>query len=59
MENKLFAFLWITKVIREKYGNALPFILKTDPVSRYYYFQKNDLIKITRRNGTITYRIVK
>ena len=47
------------KVIREKYGNALPFILKTDHVSRYYYFQKNDLIKITRRNGTITYRIVK
>jgi hypothetical protein len=30
------------KVIREKYGNALPFILKTDPVSRYYYFQKNE-----------------
>jgi DNA-directed RNA polymerase subunit H (RpoH/RPB5) len=47
------------KAIREKFGNNLPNMLKTDVVSRYYYFQKNDVIRITRRNGTITYRVVK
>jgi DNA-directed RNA polymerase subunit H (RpoH/RPB5) len=47
------------KKIKEQFGNSLPFILKTDIVSRYFHFQKNDIIKITRRNGTIAYRVVK
>jgi DNA-directed RNA polymerase I, II, and III subunit RPABC1 len=36
-----------------------PVILKSDPVSRFYGFQKGDVIEITRPNGYITYRIVK
>ena len=36
-----------------------PIILKTDPVSRFYGFQKGDIIEITRSNGYITHRIVK
>lgn len=47
------------EAIREKYGNTLPFMLKTDAVARYYFYQRNDLIKIIRRNGTIIFRIVK
>jgi DNA-directed RNA polymerase I, II, and III subunit RPABC1 len=45
--------------ILQRYGAHLPILLKSDPISRYFYFQKNDIIKITRRNGTIAYRIVK
>jgi len=45
--------------IKEKFNNSLPFILKTDVISRYFDFQKNDVIKIVRKNGNIMYRIVK
>lgn len=47
---------------KKKYNNMtdnLPVILKTDPVARFYAFQKGDIIKVTRPNGMITYRIVK
>lgn len=47
------------KEVREKFGNSLPFILKTDPVSKYFNFERNDVVKITRRNGNIIYRVVK
>jgi DNA-directed RNA polymerase subunit H (RpoH/RPB5) len=45
--------------VREKFGNSLPSLLRTDAVVRYFFFQKNDVIRITRRNGTIVYRVVK
>lgn len=39
--------------------SELPILLLTDVVSRYFYFHKNDLIRIHRKNGSIIYRIVK
>jgi DNA-directed RNA polymerase I, II, and III subunit RPABC1 len=36
-----------------------PILLKTDPVSRFYGFDKGDIIEITRKNGYVTYRIVR
>lgn len=36
----------------------LPVILKTDPVIRYFNFSKNDVIRIYRRDGSISYRVV-
>lgn len=36
----------------------LPHILDTDPVCRYYNFKAGDILKITRHNGTVAYRIV-
>ena len=45
--------------VKTTFGTKLPYLLKTDPVVRYFYFQKNDIIEITRRNGSIAYRIVK
>jgi DNA-directed RNA polymerase I, II, and III subunit RPABC1 len=44
---------------KKKYGNKFPIILKSDPVSRFYGYDKGDIIKITRKNGYITYRLVK
>lgn len=43
----------------KSYKGKLPTILHTDPVSRYYAFQRGDYIRITRKNGTIHYRVVK
>ena len=45
--------------IREKYGDKLSFILKSDPQVKFYGFRVNDIIKIIRENGIIFYRIVK
>lgn len=47
------------KIIKDKFKKNIPYLLKTDAVARYFNFQKNDIIKITRRNQSIVYRIVK
>lgn len=47
------------KKIRKEFGSNLPLLLKNDPVSRFYYFKKNDIIKVTRKDGYITYRLVR
>lgn len=43
----------------QKYKGKLPFLLQTDPVSRYYSFKRGEYIRITRKDGSIIYRIVK
>jgi len=45
--------------IKKKYGKNLPIILESDPQSRFYGFSRGDIIKIIRKNGIISYRIVK
>lgn len=42
-----------------KYKGKLPSILQNDAVCRYYAFQKGDYVRITRKNGSIIYRVVK
>jgi DNA-directed RNA polymerase I, II, and III subunit RPABC1 len=44
--------------LRKKFGKVLTVMLTTDPVSRFYGFNRGDIIKIYRRDSTITYRIV-
>lgn len=39
--------------------NKFPYILSTDPISRYYAFKKGQVIKIIRKDGYVTYRVVK
>jgi len=41
------------------YKGKLPVILSSDPISRYYGFKKGEYIRITRKDGSIMYRIVK
>jgi len=45
--------------IKELFKHSMPTILKSDAICRYFYFQKGDILKVTRRNKTIVYRIVK
>jgi DNA-directed RNA polymerases I, II, and III subunit RPABC1 len=47
------------KEFKDKYGDKYPVILKTDPVSRFYGYDKGDIIKITRQNGHVMFRFVK
>ena len=44
---------------KEKYSDKFPIILKNDPVSRFYGFNKGDIIKVTRKDGIVMFRIVK
>jgi len=48
---------------KKEFGGKFGGILKTDPVARFYGYQRGDVIRITRTNGDngvyITYRIVK
>jgi DNA-directed RNA polymerase subunit H (RpoH/RPB5) len=43
----------------KNYKGKLPIILHTDPISRYYAFKRGEYIRITRKDGSIIYRIVK
>lgn len=36
-----------------------PILLKSDPVCRYFHFQRGDVIRIRRKNGIIVYRVVR
>lgn len=47
----------VTEKLKE--SRHFPFILATDPVVKLYNYKKGDILKITRKNGNIAYRIVK
>jgi DNA-directed RNA polymerase I, II, and III subunit RPABC1 len=44
---------------KKQYGIKIPVLLKTDAVAKFYNFQKGEIIKVERRDGTVTFRIVK
>jgi DNA-directed RNA polymerase I, II, and III subunit RPABC1 len=44
---------------KKKYGDKFPVLLSTDPVSRFLGFDKGDIIKITQKDGYVSFRIVK
>lgn len=46
-------------ILKKKFGNTLPSLARNDPVARYFDFQKGNLIKIERKNGTIAYRLIR
>lgn len=47
------------KDFKLKYGTKFGTILRTDPVARFLYYQRGDVIKITRKDGYIDYKIVR
>ena len=44
---------------KKKYGDDIPIIMKSDPISRFYGYERGDIIKVTRKNGYVMFRIVK
>lgn len=48
--------------IKTSFGNSMPVLLKTDVISRYFKFERGDIIRVRRNDfntETICYRIVK
>ena len=43
----------------KRMGHDIPIIYKGDPVSRFYNFEKGDIVRVLRKDNTIGYRIVK
>jgi len=48
-----------SKEFKALYGTNIPTLLRTDAVVRFYDFHKGEIIKVTRKNGAISYRIVR
>ena len=44
--------------IKKLYEAKFPIMLKSDPIARFYGYQKGDVVKITRKNGYVMYRVV-
>jgi DNA-directed RNA polymerase subunit H (RpoH/RPB5) len=50
----------VAQQLKKKYGaDKLPVILSNDPVAKYFNFRSGEIIAITRRDSTISYRIVR
>lgn len=48
-----------SNILKKQFGNNFPIIRKEDPISKFYNYQKGDVIKVIRNNGYVSYRIVK
>ena len=44
--------------LKSRYGSKFPIILQSDPVSKFYNFKRGNIVRITRNNNYVTYRIV-
>lgn len=49
----------LIEFIKDNYHNKIPILLKSDAISRYFDFKRGDIIKVTRGENDICYRIVK
>ena len=47
------------KKVLKIFGDKLPILLSTDPVSLFCNFHKGDIVKIIRDNEIVAYRIVR
>ena len=47
-----------TLEFRKKYGSKFPIMKSTDPIARFYDYDKGDIIQVTQRNGLVNFRIV-
>ena len=48
-----------SKEFKQKYGTDIPVLMRSDPVARFYDFQKGEVVKVVRKNGFVSYRIVR
>ena len=43
---------------KKKYGYKFPIMKSSDPIARFYDYDKGDIIQVTQRNGLVNFRIV-
>jgi DNA-directed RNA polymerase I, II, and III subunit RPABC1 len=46
-------------LFKKEYGIKFPTLRHNQPISKFYNYEKGDVIKIQRQNNTIIYRIVR
>ena len=46
-------------LFKKEYGTKFPTLRHNQPISKFYNYEKGDVIKIKRQNNTIIYRIVR
>jgi DNA-directed RNA polymerase I, II, and III subunit RPABC1 len=46
-------------IFKKRYGVKIPVLLSVDPIAKFYFFKKGDIIKIERQDDFVSYRIVK
>ncbi len=44
---------------KKLYSQSFPSMSKSDPIARFFKYQSGDVIKITNKDGFVSYRIVK
>ena len=44
---------------KKEYGTKFGTILRSDPIARFYFYQRGDVVKILRKDGYVDYRIVR
>lgn len=47
------------EAFKKKYGTKLDVMRITDPITLFFDYRRGDIIKVTRKNGYVTYRIVR
>lgn len=47
-----------TLAFKKKYGTKFPIMKRSDPIARFYDYHYGNIIRIERKNGYISYRIV-
>jgi len=48
-----------SSIIKRKMGTKFPIMFENGPISRFFYYRKEDMIRVTTRDGYINYRVVK
>lgn len=46
-------------IIKKKMGVKFPIMFENGPISRFFYYKKEDMIRVITKDGYISYRIVK
>lgn len=46
-------------IFKKKYGVKFGTIFTSEPIARFYNYKPGEIIKILRKDGTISYRVVK
>ena len=44
---------------KKTYSDNFPILLRNDPISRFFDYEKGDVIRITDSDGFVSFRIVK
>jgi len=46
-------------IIKRKMGMKFPIMFENGPISRFFNYKKEDMIRVTTKDGYISYRIIK